>query len=111
MRDRFIPYPFQNNIRHLPHDEMVECMCGLVRALKERSDDLPRNFADQFERAMGPGIARVFLRPYNFKVWAYPPEELNTKWLGERVAIPDVERALRNIFEQRDDVSWGPNNL
>ncbi|MDK2971954.1 MAG: hypothetical protein PWP23_1709 [Candidatus Sumerlaeota bacterium] len=110
MRDRFIPYPFQNNIRHLPHDEMVECVCGLVQALKNQSDALPRDFAEQFERAMGPGIARVFLRPYNFKVWAYPPEQLNTKWLGERVAIPDVERVLKNIFAQKDDVSWGPNN-
>lgn len=110
MRDRFIPYPFQNNIRHLPHEEMVECVCGIVQALKNRSDARPKHFADQFERSMGPGIARVFLHPYNFKVWAYPPEELNTKWLGERVAIPDLERVLRNVFAGKDDVSWGPNN-
>lgn len=112
MRDRFIPYPFQNNIRRLPREEMIECVLGLVRALKVAATHppKPKHFEEQFVQAMGEGIARVFLRPYNFKVWAYPPDELNTEWLGERVAIPDVERVLRNIFEDKDDVSWGPNN-
>lgn len=110
MRGRFIPYPFQNNIRHLPHEEMEECIQGIVKALRTGYASPPAHFAEQFERAMGPGIARVFLRPYNFKVWAYPPEDLNTAWLGERVAIPDLGRMLHNIFEQKDDVSWGPNN-
>jgi protoporphyrinogen oxidase len=30
--------------------------------------------------------------------------------MGERVAVPDVERVRRNIRENKDDVSWGPNN-
>lgn len=110
MRERFIPYPFQNNVRHLPREEMIECVAGIARALQHQNGRKPMNFAEQFEAAMGPGIARVFLRPYNFKVWAYPPEELNTRWLGERVAIPNLERVLTNILMERDDVSWGPNN-
>ena len=32
-------------------------------------------------------------------------------WIGERVAVPDLERVRRNVREQRDDVSWGPNHL
>ncbi len=30
MRERFIPYPLQNNIRHLPTPELLECLEGLL---------------------------------------------------------------------------------
>ncbi|MBI5154290.1 FAD-dependent oxidoreductase [Candidatus Poribacteria bacterium] len=111
MRGRFIPYPFQNNIRHLPHGEMAECVLGIARALKEQDGaGKPRNFAEFFEASMGAGIARVFMRPYNFKVWAYPPEELDYHWIGDRVSVVDLERVLGNIFAGKDDISWGPNN-
>ena len=49
------------------------------------------------------------MKPYNFKVWGYPLDVLGTRWVGERVAVPDLERIRANIREQRDDCSWGPN--
>lgn len=111
MRDRFIPYPFQNNIHRLPKEELVECLQGMVQAVRGQfSGRVPANFAEFFEAAMGPGLARVFMRPYNFKVWAYPPEELAYSWIGERVAVVNLERILDNVVHGRDDVSWGPNN-
>jgi len=111
MRERFIPYPFQNNIRLLPREEMIECVLGVAKAMKAgAAGSKPRNFAEFFEASLGPGIARVFMRPYNFKVWAYPAEELSYSWIGERVSVVDIERILDNIFHDRDDVTWGPNN-
>jgi protoporphyrinogen oxidase len=110
MRDRFIPYPFQMNIRRLPRDEMTECVTGLVRLYKQGAGPKPANFGEWIDATFGAGLARVFMRPYNFKVWAYPPEQMAYSWIGERVAVVDLERVLRNIFEERDEVSWGPNN-
>lgn len=110
MRERFIPYPFQQNIRHLPHDEMKECVAGLVRLYREGNHRKPANFADWVNATFGEGLARVFMRPYNFKVWAYPLEMLSYSWIGERVAVTDLERVLNNIFDARDEISWGPNN-
>jgi protoporphyrinogen oxidase len=48
--------------------------------------------------------------PYNKKVWAFPPEVMNASWVGERVAVTDLSRVLRNLVYNCDDVSWGPNN-
>lgn len=31
------------------------------------------------------------------QVWAYPPEELNVSWMGERVATVDFEKVIRNV--------------
>jgi len=109
IRDRFVPYPFQNNIRRLPPAELDRCLQGLVQITRAPRPK-PVNFGEWIEAMFGPGIAEVFLRPYNFKVWAFPPEMLNTQWVGERVAVTDLGRVLHNLVLAKDDLSWGPNN-
>jgi protoporphyrinogen oxidase len=111
MCDRFIPYPFQNNIRYLPEREMKNCLTGLIRACITNATPPPTNFDEWILTQFGEGIAKHFMRPYNFKVWAYPPRDLNYRWIGERVAKLDLERVVLNILESRDDVGWGPNNM
>lgn len=34
--------------------------------------DKPKDFDEWIVRNMGTGIADLFMRPYNFKVWAVP---------------------------------------
>ena len=111
MRERFIPYPFQNNIRHLPPDEMRDCLRGLISTVRNRSESAPAHFEEWIQRSFGEGIAKSFMLPYNFKVWAYRPAEMACHWMGDRVAQIDLERIVFNILEGRDDISWGPNNL
>jgi len=110
MRDRFIPYPFQNNLRHLPKEEMWKCIEGLVEITRNPRREAPGNFRQWIHATFGLGLADVFMEPYNFKVWAYPPEELSFEWIGERVAVTDLGRVLKNILFEQDDLSWGPNN-
>jgi protoporphyrinogen oxidase len=109
MRDRFIPYPFQNNIDRLPPEDLEKCLAGLVDITRGQPAR-PANFREWILATFGPGLADVFLLPYNFKVWAYPPEMMNTVWVGERVSVVDLKRVLHNLVHRKDDVSWGPNN-
>jgi protoporphyrinogen oxidase len=105
---RFVPYPFQNNIHRLPPEAFVDCFMGIIEAQKTR---LPRqNFAEWITAIFGAGIARHFMEPYNFKVWAHPLEMMDTRWQGDRVPNVDARRILENLVHDRDDVSWGPNN-
>src|SRR6266540_7034277 len=30
-------------------------------------------------------------------------------WVGDRVAITDVRRVIKNVVLEQDDLSWGPN--
>lgn len=112
MRERFIPYPLQNNIRHLPRDELLDCLLGLIRLHTGGGGGRHgvANFEDWTRANYGDGIAKCFMLPYNFKVWAYPPRELASGWVGDRVAPVDLERVVTNIITGRDDISWGPNN-
>jgi protoporphyrinogen oxidase len=108
MRHRFIPYPLQNNIRHLPPDELLECLDGLLE-VQGCPASAPATLADWMRQTFGAGLTRVFLDPYNRKVWATDPAALSAQWVGERVATVDLRRVLRNVIEGRDDLGWGPN--
>lgn len=105
--ERWIPYPFQNNLRHLPPELRQECLEGLAVAAGGSSD---LDFATWMRAVFGEGITRHFMAPYNFKVWATPASQMASHWIAERVSVIDYDRAARNIAEQRDDLAWGPNN-
>jgi protoporphyrinogen oxidase len=110
LQHRFVPYPFQQNIRYLPEPDVRDCFQGLVRTLQARPHAAPANFEEWILASFGEGIARRFMLPYNAKVWAYPARTLSFRWIGERVAEVDLNRVARNIREGRDDRDWGPNN-
>lgn len=110
MFDRFLPYPFQNNIKFLPREVVLECLLGQIEAQKQPLDKAWfANFEELIHGVFGVGIATHFMMPYNFKVWAHPPRMMNKEWIGERVATPPIERVLGNVILDRQDVSWGPN--
>lgn len=108
MRGGYVPYPFQNNIRYLPREEILECLDGLIAA--QRSPAESTTFEEWITATFGAGIARSFMLPYNFKVWATPPSLMSKQWMAERVSVVDVARVLRNVILERDDSAWGPNN-
>jgi protoporphyrinogen oxidase len=35
---------------------------------------------------------------------------MDYNWIGERVAVTDLEKVLYNVLHEKDDLSWGPNN-
>ncbi len=109
IKGRFVPYPFQNNIHRLDAADRDRALAGL-EAVAKKERQPAANFDDLTANTFGEGLCELFLRPYNFKVWGYPLSMLGVEWIGERVALPDLERIRRNIQENRDDVSWGPNN-
>jgi protoporphyrinogen oxidase len=104
---RWVPYPFQNNLRYLRPEDAYDCLVGLIDAGGTNGDE---SFASWMERTFGEGITRIFMRPYNLKVWATPAERMSATWIAERVSVVDHRRALKSVLLGLDDVGWGPNN-
>jgi protoporphyrinogen oxidase len=104
-RDRWVPYPFQYNLHRLASDDRNFCLEGLRRS--EEGD--MTNFGRWMDSTFGEGISTLFMRPYNFKVWAFPAEDMDAYWIGERVALPDLEKVEASIRTGVDHKSWGPN--
>ena len=99
MKNTWVPYPFQNNIVSLPLEDQINCINGLITATVDNAvaTTAPKNFDEWILRVMGKGIADIFMRPYNFKVWAVPTEKMQCGWLGERVA----DRYLDSVMQPR----------
>ena len=110
---KWIPYPFQNNIRYLAAPEILRCLRGLLKARGKNKAGLkgPTNFDEWISDTFGEGIAALFMHPYNNKVWAWPLEQLSFQWIGERVSVPSPRRILTSIVLGKDDAGWGPNNV
>lgn len=85
----WVPYPFQNNISMLPKEDQVKCIDGLIdSALECRvANTKPANFDEWIIRMMGDGVADIFMRPYNYKVWAVPTEKVSTSSNGYNSAM------------------------
>ncbi|KAI9846713.1 MAG: hypothetical protein M1837_003769 [Sclerophora amabilis] len=107
----WVPYPFQNNISMLPKEDQVKCMDGMIDAALEArvANTKPKDFDEWIVRMMGTGIADLFMRPYNYKVWAVPTTKMQCQWLGERVANPDLKTVTKNVILQKTAGNWGPN--
>ncbi|KAM0247484.1 hypothetical protein ACHAQJ_009840 [Trichoderma viride] len=107
----WVPYPFQNNISMLPKEDQVRCIDGLIDAALEHrvANTKPKDFDEWILRNTGAGIADIFMRPYNYKVWAVPTTKMQCQWLGERVAAPDVKTVTKNVILNKVAGNWGPN--
>jgi len=110
VRERFVPYPFQLNLHRLPPADAEAALAGLEAAAATASVRAPADFGEWIDATFGVGVAALFMRPYNTKVWARDPSRLAWHWVGDRVAVTDVARVRENVRLDRDDVSWGPNN-
>ncbi|RPA81076.1 FAD/NAD(P)-binding domain-containing protein [Ascobolus immersus RN42] len=110
-KNTWVEYPFQNNITRLPKEDQVKCMEGMIDAAVEARvhSKPPKDFDEWIVRMMGTGIADLFMRPYNYKVWAVPTTKMQCKWLGERVAAPDLKTVTKNVILGKAAGNWGPN--
>ena len=109
MAERFVPYPLQYNVHHLPADMRRECVLGLAKAATRSENGEDTSFHDWIVNGFGDGLAKHFMVPYNEKVWAHPLEDMAFHWIAERVPRPDLTRVLTNLLDQKDDDAWGPN--
>jgi protoporphyrinogen oxidase len=108
-KNRYVPYPFQNNLFCLDTNDKMLCIDGLIDTVLTKDSSTPKTFDEWIVQSLGSGIADLFMRPYNFKVWAYPTTSLQYEWLGERVATVDIKRVIRNVLLNQQDEGWGPN--
>ena len=84
----------------MPLEDQINCINGLIEAKVANTvaNTPPTNFDEWIMRVMGKGIADIFMRPYNFKVWAIPTNLMQCSWLGERVATANVAKVIENVL-------------
>jgi hypothetical protein len=77
-KDRYIDFPFQNNIHQLPTDEFVECLYDLYN----KGNDEINSFTDFVKSTLGQSICDKFIIPYNQKLYACDLNKLDYDAMG-----------------------------
>ncbi len=108
LQDRWIAYPFQNNIGHLAPEQTLECLLGLYAVSQEAAPSV-QNFEDWIVTRFGRGIASLFMLPYNQKVWAHPLKDMGIYWMNDRVSVVDFQKILSGVILKKSETLWGPN--
>jgi len=96
--NKYIPYPFQANLKGLPTGIINECIEGLIKASKYPNKATSKkglNFLEWINKSFGNGIAKRFMIPYNTKFWTVQPKELTCEWLDGFIPVPTLSEVIK----------------
>ena len=87
-KDRFIKYPFENELSALPEADRDWCLQTFLDNpyVGYKADDM----LSFFYKTFGEGITRAYLEPYNRKIWKFEPAFMDTQMV-ERIPKPPRE--------------------
>ena len=104
----YIPFPFQNNLHHLPKPLQLECLEPLLFP-KNSVPCETKNFEGWILKHFGEGIAHHFLLPYNEKLWKHPLASMSSGWTKNKISVPSSAEILKKTILCEDETSFGYN--
>ncbi|GMR59429.1 hypothetical protein PMAYCL1PPCAC_29624, partial [Pristionchus mayeri] len=88
-RECLIPYPVQDSISHFPCHIREECERELEElGSKVEPSSSCTNFNEFALSTFGETLTKLFIRPYNEKIWTVSLESLGACWVEGRVPRP-----------------------
>lgn len=93
--EKRVIYPLEQALYELEPDDAVECIYDLLMA---QQGPKPENYRDWLVWNFGKGLAELYFLPYNRKIWAYPLEEMETKWMEGKMPLPSKKDVLRTLL-------------
>ena len=88
---RYVKYPFENDLSKLPPDDRDYCLKEFVSNPYENY--AAENMLQFFLKTFGEGITRLYLQPYNQKIWKFDPSCMDTQMV-ERIPKPPKEDVI-----------------
>lgn len=98
----WLRHPAQNNLAPLSTDEKVKIINDFVNRPKIDMENL-KNYEEWLRVQYGNYFAENFPFKYTRKYWGVEPDELETKWVGQRMYTPDLKQVLAGAFETQDE--------
>ena len=93
LRGRWIKYPFENDLSALEPADNQYCLDEFLNNPYENY--AAENMQQFFLKTFGEGITRLYLGPYNEKIWKFDPSCLDTQMV-ERIPKPPREDVIKS---------------
>lgn len=98
----WLKHPAQNNIAPLPTDEKIKIIKGFIDRKYKPFEEL-KNYEEWLRSQYGDYFAENFPFKYTRKYWGKNPEELETKWVGNRMHSPNIDEVLRGSYSTQEE--------
>ncbi|MBO4521095.1 MAG: FAD-dependent oxidoreductase [Alphaproteobacteria bacterium] len=92
---KYVSYPFELSLCELDIDDAVNCVHDFILA---QNGPEPDNFRDWLVWNFGQSIADYYMLPYNEKIWAYPLEQMETKWMQGKMPLPSKKEMIHSML-------------
>ena len=90
-KGRYIKYPFENDLSALDGNDRDYCLNDFLNNPYEGYS--PSNMLQFFLATFGEGITRLYLQPYNEKIWKFDPSCMDMQMV-ERIPKPPKEDVI-----------------
>ena len=98
----WLRHPAQNNLAPLSSDEKTDVIYDFVNRTEKPVEEI-QDYGEWLRVQYGDYFAENFPYKYTRKYWGVEPEELETKWVGQRMYTPDLKQVLKGAFETQDE--------
>ena len=88
-RKIFIKYPFENELHKLPKGKLEYAVKNFLN--NKYKNLKPKNMKQFFQKIFGRGILKLYLEPYNNKIWKYPISKMDTQMVERIPRPPDID--------------------
>jgi len=88
-----VKYPFENDLAALDAEEKDYCLKEFLSNPYEHYQ--PANMLQFFLSTFGEGITRLYLQPYNEKIWKFDPAFMSTQMV-DRIPKPPAEDVIKS---------------
>lgn len=98
----WLKHPAQNNLAPLPSEIKVNIITDFISRPKNNIEDI-ENYGQWLRVQYGNYFAEKFPFVYTRKYWGVDPKYLETKWVGNRMYVPDLAEVLKGAFETQEE--------
>jgi protoporphyrinogen oxidase len=91
--NKYIKYPFENDLFSLSDDDRSYCLNEFINNPYQNFS--PSNMLQFFLTTFGEGITRLYLQPYNEKIWKFDSSYLDMQMV-ERIPKPPREDVINS---------------
>lgn len=92
-KGRYVKYPFENDLGALEPADRDYCLKEFLTNPYEGYQ--PANMLQFFLSTFGEGITKLYLQPYNEKIWKFDPAFMDTQMV-ERIPKPPREDVIKS---------------
>lgn len=106
----WLKHPAINNLAQLSSEEKTKIITDFVNRPQKDVSEI-KNYDEWLRVQNGNYFAEHFPFPYTRKYWGQEPENMETKWIGNRIRSAALDEVLRGAFEEQQQNFYYTNYM